>query len=869
MVHRDADEGHRVLICAPFGRDAQSVAELLAKEHYDAVVCRDLKAVTAALDEHVGTVLVTEEALLGDLSDLRLALEAQEPWSDLPFILLKAHRSGRTSAGGAPSPLLNLVRNTVVLERPLGVASLISAIASAMRARQKQFEMRDRINELANSESRLRLATAAANIGTWDFDPESGALRWDERCKAMFGLPADAPVSYEGSFLAGLHPADKVRADAAVMAALEPGGTGQYDIEYRTIGIADGIERWITARGSAVFENGRATRFIGTVIDISARKEAEAALAASEAALREESLALEILNRTGERVAAELDLDALVQAVIDAGRELTGAEFGAFFYNRTDDAGESYLLYSLSGAPMEAFAGFPMPRNTAVFSPTFAGEGAVRSGDIRRDARYGHSAPYHGMPAGHLKVISYLAVPVASRSGEVIGGLFFGHAEPDQFDARSERLALGLAAHAAIAIENARLIQAAQRLNQTLEHKVAERTAALETEMASRARAEAALRQSQKMEAVGQLTGGIAHDFNNMLTGVIGGLDIVRRRLAAGRTEDIDRFMDAASTSAQRAAALTARLLAFSRRQSLDAKSTDINALTKSLEDLLTRTIHENIILKIIPGTGNPHAEIDGNQLENAILNLAINARDAMPDGGLLTVEVSTVELDDTYASDKLEIAPGNYVVVAVSDTGVGMAQDLIEKVFEPFFTTKPIGQGTGLGLSMVYGFVRQSGGQVRIHSQPDQGTSIKLFLPASKSNEENAEGHPTIVHEGQGQTVLVVEDDPSVRLLVCEVLEELGYSSVEAGDGAEAIPVLESARSLDLMISDVGLPGMNGRQLAEVAREHRPDLPILFVTGYAENAAIRAGFLGTNMDMITKPFALDSLAAKIHEMLA
>ncbi|KEQ52138.1 response regulator [Sphingobium chlorophenolicum] len=868
MAHDAGSEGYRLLVCAPFGRDAESVAELLRDESYDTVICRDVPAVAGELGDLAGAVLITEEALPDDLDILRLSLEKEPPWSDVPFIMLKAPRSGRAPYSPRSMQLLDLVRNTVVLERPLGKASLVSAISAAMRARQKQFEMRDRIDELANSESRLRLATAAANIGIWDFYPASAVLRWDERCKAMFGLPVDAPVSYEGSFLAGIHPDDRERADAAVMSALEPGGDGLFDIEYRTIGIEDGIERWIAARGSAVFENGIATRFIGTVIDISARKRADAALAASEAALREESLALEILNRTGERVAAELDLDTLVQAVIDAGRELTGAEFGAFFYNRIDDAGESYQLYSLSGASMEAFANFPMPRNTAVFGPTFGGEGPVRSGDIRKDARYGHSAPYHGMPKGHLEVVSYLAVPVISRSTEVMGGLFFGHAQPDQFDARAERLALGLAAHAAIAIENARLIQTAQRLNQTLEQKVIERTEALEMEMASRARAEAALRQSQKMEAVGQLTGGIAHDFNNMLTGVIGGIDIVKRRLASGRIDDLDRFMDSASASAQRAAALTARLLAFSRRQSLDPRPTDVNALIRSLEDLLMRTINENIRLQIIPADGDPYAIVDGNQLENAILNLTINARDAMPEGGLLTVEVGTVDLDAAYADSGVDIKAGRYVTVAISDTGVGMSAELVDKVFEPFFTTKPIGQGTGLGLSMVYGFARQSDGQVRIHSKPGQGTSVKLFLPASGHASENAAASQALIQEGRGQTVLVVEDDPSVRILVREVLEELGYAAVEAGDGAEAIPVLQSTRILDLMISDVGLPGMNGRQLAEIAREHRPTLPILFVTGYAENAAIRAGFLGTNMDMITKPFALDMLAAKIHDMM-
>jgi len=864
------EEGHRLLVCAPFGRDADSVAGLLAKEYYDVRICADVNAIAAGLDENVGAVLVTEEALAGDLAPLRMALFAQPAWSDVPFILLKAQRTGRTSTRtDVPIRLLDMVTNTVVLERPLGVASLVSAIASAMRARQKQFEMRDRIADLADSESRLRLATAAADIGTWDYDPVTGALRWDARCKAMFGLPADAAITYDGSFVAGLHPEDRERTNAAVSAALAPDSDGLFDIEYRTIGLEDGVERWIAARGGAVFEDGRATRFIGTVIDISQPKQAAAALAASEAALREESLALDILNRTGKQVAAELDLDRLVQAVVDAGRELTGAEIGAFFYNRADETGESYQLYSLSGAPIEAFAGFPAPRHTMLFGPTFTGQGVVRSPDITQDPRYGRNDPHFGMPKGHLAVISYLAVPVIARSGDVIGGLFFGHATADQFDERSERLALGLSAQAAIAIENARLIQTAQRLNQTLEQKVAERTAALEEEMVSRARAEAALRQSHKMEAVGQLTGGIAHDFNNMLTGVIGGLDIVKRRIASGRFDDLDRFMDAASASAQRAAALTARLLAFSRRQSLDSRSVNINSLITSLNDLIARSIHENIRLNIVPGVDDPHAVVDPNQLENAILNLAINARDAMPDGGQLTVEVSAIELDAAYAAAIPEVEPGRYVVIAVSDTGVGMPPDVIDKVFEPFFTTKPIGQGTGLGLSMVYGFARQSGGQVRIHSQPGIGTSVKLYLPSGDAVPNAADAGPHAVQEGHGQTVLVVEDDPSVRLLVREVLDELHYVPVEASDASEAIPILQSARPIDLMVSDVGLPGMNGRQLAEVAREHRPNLPILFVTGYAENAAVRAGFLGDNMGMITKPFALDSLAAKIDEMIS
>jgi len=402
----------------------------------------------------------------------------------------------------------------------------------------------------------------------------------------------------------------------------------------------------------------------------------------------------------------------------------------------------------------------------------------------------------------------------------------------------------------------------------TLEARVAERTAELDAQMVERGRIEAALRQAQKMEAVGQLTGGIAHDFNNMLTGIIGSIDIMKRRIAQGRVDDLDRFMDAASTSAKRAAALTHRLLAFSRRQSLDARSVDVNQLVGSLHDLLTRTLSERVALTIVPAPDTPFVLVDANQLESAILNLAINARDAMPDGGRLTVETRTMTIDESFTVARPGLAPGNYVTIAVSDTGTGMAPDVVEKVFEPFFTTKPIGQGTGLGLSMVYGFVQQSGGHVRIHSQPGMGTSVTLYLPVTANAGAVAEPEMHELPVGTGQTVMLVEDDESVRLLVVELLTELGYATLEAGDAARAIPILQSGRTIDLLVSDVGLPGMNGRQLAEIAREQRPTLPVLFITGYAEQAAVRSGFLGPNMAMITKPFALDALAEKIRDML-
>jgi PAS domain S-box-containing protein len=381
-------------------------------------------------------------------------------------------------------------------------------------------------------------------------------------------------------------------------------------------------------------------------------------------------------------------------------------------------------------------------------------------------------------------------------------------------------------------------------------------------------KAEEALRQSQKMEALGQLTGGIAHDFNNLLTGIIGSLDIVKRRLASNRAGDVTRFMDAASVSAQRAASLTHRLLAFARRQSLDTKPSDINRLVAGMEDLLHRTLGEHVELRTMLGSDIWPAMTDDNQLENAILNLAINARDAMEGGGRLTIETANARLDEAYARMNDDVVPGEYVVIAVTDTGSGMTPDVLAKAFDPFFTTKPIGEGTGLGLSMIYGFVKQCAGHVRIYSEVGVGSSVKLFFPRALAAAEDEEAATADVPLGRGETVLVVEDDPTVRLLMIDVLEELGYRHLEAHDGNAALPILRSRQRIDLLLTDVGLPNMNGRQLAEIARGVRPGLRVLFVTGYAEKAAVRHGFLEPGMEMLTKPFALDALAMKVREMI-
>ncbi|WP_282410268.1 ATP-binding protein [Pseudomonas sp. PS02303] len=402
-----------------------------------------------------------------------------------------------------------------------------------------------------------------------------------------------------------------------------------------------------------------------------------------------------------------------------------------------------------------------------------------------------------------------------------------------------------------------------QNTLETLEQQVEERTAQLRHN-------EEALRQSQKMEAVGQLTGGIAHDFNNMLTGIIGSLELLRRRLARGRTDDLDGLIDLGVTSANRAAGLTHRLLAFSRRQSLDSKPVNMNTLVVSMGELLQRSINESIQLDMQLSEDLWVAEADPNQLESALLNLVLNARDAMPEGGKLVVNTSNQHLDKGFTQVHSNLQPGDYVVLRVTDTGCGMPEGTITRAFDPFFTTKPIGQGTGLGLSMIYGFSKQSHGHVTIESEVGNGTTVSLYLPRYNGAlvEDTLIDIAHAPHAQDGETVLIVEDDPAVRVLVSAVLSELGYAFVEAGDADSAVPILDSGQRIDLLISDVGLPGMNGRQLAEIGRQYRPDLKVLFITGYAEHAAVRGGFLDPGMQMITKPFTFDLLTVKVREMI-
>ncbi|MFD0936580.1 PAS domain-containing protein, partial [Methylobacterium trifolii] len=383
--------------------------------------------------------------------------------------------------------------------------------------------------------------------------------------------------------------------------------------------------------------------------------------------------------------------------------------------------------------------------------------------------------------------------------------------------------------------------------------------------------AEELLRQAQKMEAVGQLTGGLAHDFNNLLTGIVGSLDLMQTRIRQGRTEQIEKYANAALSSANRAAALTHRLLAFARRQPLEPKPTDANGLIAGMEDLLRRTLSERVNLEIVTAGGLWLTLCDPHQLESAVLNLAINARDAMPDGGRLVIETCNTHLDRAYARLHPGVAAGQYICICVTDTGTGMSPDVAAKAFDPFFTTKPLGQGTGLGLSMIYGFAKQSEGHAKIYSEPGAGSTIKIYLPryrGSAATEAMMPAPGPVPRAERGETVLVVEDEAVVRDLIVEVLHDLGYRALEAVDGPAGLAILLSPERIDLLVTDVGLPGLNGRQMVDQTRDARPDLKVLFITGYAENAMFGNGGLDPGMQMITKPFPVETLATRIREMI-
>jgi PAS domain S-box-containing protein len=710
-------------------------------------------------------------------------------------------------------------------------------------------------DERRQAEATARLAAIAASSpdAMLSCDLDGRLTSWNAGAERLFGWTAEEAIGRPFGFLAP----DGVASDA------EPGriyarilGGDEIDLETRRI-CKDGRRADVHFRGTRLKGAGGET--IGALVvmrDIGARKRAEAAL-------REEQETLEVLNRTGAALAAELDLDRIVQMVTDAGRELTGAQFGAFFYNVYRPDGGAYMLYTLSGAERSQFEDFGMPRATKVFAPTFQGEGVIRSPDITRDPRYGQNPPHEGMPKGHLPVRSYLAVPVASRTGEVIGGLFYGHSQADVFSARSERVMEGLAAQASIAIDNSRLFREAQaeiaerrraeealrELNDTLESRVEERTGELVA-------AQDQLRQAQKMEAIGQLTGGVAHDFNNLLTIIRSSVDLLRRREVP---EDRKRrYIDAISDTADRAAKLTAQLLAFARRQALKPEVFDAPERVRIVCDMIRTVVGSRIEIRFDIDCEDCFIEADIGQFETALINIAVNARDAMDGEGVLTMSARAVaEVPADAWHERLE---GGHVAIAIADTGRGIPPELMAQIFEPFFTTKEIGKGTGLGLSQVYGFARQSGGDIRVESRVGEGTTFTLYLPRivqpapARKEAQRRRGEAPM----KRSRILVVEDNADVGAFATQLLAELGHETKLAANGREALDLIQAEENgFDLVFSDVVMPGMTGIELAQALRETRPDLRVVLTSGYSHVLAQegRHGF-----ELLHKPYSVESL---------
>lgn len=656
---------------------------------------------------------------------------------------------------------------------------------------------------------RLQLALDAdAIVGTWVWHVQDNHVIGDERYAASFGLTAQQAA--EGLPLEqvtnSIHPDDRARVESEIGLALSRGGT--YSCEYRVLQ-RDGTYRWLEAKGRVEFdEDGNPGRFLGVLLDIELRRVAEAERDRITALLRTFTAAV----------------PGVVYAKDRQGRMLVA----------------NHGTTELIGKPPEYYIGktdLDYLEDKDQARVIMATDQRIMNGGVAEQVE-----EEVRLADGSAAIWLSVKAPLFSEKGEVIGLI------GSSIDVTARKQAEA----------------AVQDLNQNLEQRI--REAISEREVV-----EEALRQSQKMEAVGQLTGGIAHDFNNLLAGISGSLELMQMRLGQGRVADVERYLVVAQGAVQRAAALTHRLLAFSRRQTLAPIPTNVNALIMGMEELIRRTVGPSIDIQVRAAADLWPALIDPAQLENSLLNLCINARDAMPHGGSILIETRNEWLDESNDLDP-EVLPGEYLGIRVTDSGCGMSVEVAAKAFEPFFTTKPVGEGTGLGLSMIYGFARQSAGQIRIRSEVNQGTTVCLQLPRHAREIEAAEflapvSDATLV--GQGETVLLVDDESSVRMLVTEVLSGLGYVAIEAADSLAGLRILQSDVRIDLLVTDVGLPGgINGRQMADAGRECRPGLPVLFITGYAETTVLDKCHLEPLTEVLTKPFALEALASRIKELI-
>jgi PAS domain S-box-containing protein len=795
----------------------------------------DIPALVEGMSRGAALAIIADEALrTSDLRPITNFLGQQPPWSDFPVVVL-------TRAGGGPerNPAAarygELLGNVTFVERPFHPTTLVSVVRSALRGRRRQYEARATLDTLRQAVEQQR-----------------ALVELDDLLRGQNG-PADV------SFAAAEFLAKRFNVSRA--------GYGTINKRAETIT----IERDWNAQGIKSLAGILQFRDYGSYIE--------------QLKLGETVVINDARNdpRTASNAAALANISAV-----------------SFVNMPVTEDGETVALLYLNNAVARdwsddelAFIGEVAKRTRIVEARRQAEEDLRRlansleqqverrTADLDRSWRNSNDLQVITSSDGMFRAVSPAAWRILGyQPSEMVGHNLLNFIWPDDLDATRTALQDAAALSTLTNFENryrhkdgsARWLSWSTTCEGDLIYGYGRDISQAKEQQQALSTAEEQLRQAQKMEAVGQLTGGLAHDFNNLLAAISGSLEMLEVRLSQGRTGDYERYMSAAKNSAKRAAALTHRLLAFSRRQTLDPKPTNANRLVNGLEELIRRTIGPQVTLEVVGAAALWATFVDAGQLENALINLCINARDAMPDGGRLTIETANRWIDSRGGREH-DLAPGQYVSLCVSDTGTGMTPEVVARAFDPFYTTKPIGQGTGLGLSMVYGFAKQSGGQVRIYSELGKGTMVCIYLPRHLGDGEIAEDvEPNIVradHNSSGKTILVVDDEVIIRMLVVDVLTDLGYQPLEAHDGPSALAIIEAGNRLDLLITDVGLPnGMNGRQVADAARAKQPELKVMFVTGYAENAVVGAGHLDPGMHLLTKPFQINELSRRIREVL-
>ncbi|WP_292043951.1 hybrid sensor histidine kinase/response regulator [Massilia sp. UBA6681] len=769
------------------------------------------------------------------------------------------------------------------------------------------------------SERELHFAIKAGRLGTWSLDIATGELRTSEVCRCNFGRDPAAPFSY-AELRAAIHPDDKVRMADAVEHSVA--SRADYDIEYRIV-TPGGDLRWIAIRGQPDFDSeGRPLRMTGVSIDVTDRRQAEERLSESEARYRtlfdsiDEGFCVvqfidgphgpmsdyvhveanaaymrhagipDIVGKTARSLLSRSEADAwvaIIRGVLETGQPVrfervleTTDRYLEVACSRIEPATKRQIAVIFQDISARRLA----ERRLRELNDSLASQVAERTAERDQLWKLSQDMLARANFEGTMSAVSPAWTQVLGWSeAELLARPYASLMHPEDMPPTLEAIGRMAETHQPARFENR--IATRDGGWKHIEWTVApeldgENFVAIGRDLSLNKAREAeleqarqSLRQSQKMEAVGQLTGGLAHDFNNLLASISGGLQVLKLKLHRGQVAGLERYIEIGESSVRRAASLTQRLLAFSRRQTLDPKPVDINRLIAGMEELVRHSVGPMIELEVLGAHDLWLTKVDPSQLENALLNLCINARDAMmPDGGKLTLVTANEWIDERDARG--DMPPGQYISLRVSDTGTGMPPEVVARIFDPFYTTKPLGEGTGLGLSMVYGFVRQSGGQVRVRSEPGHGTSMCLYVPrycGAAQAEAKADVPPP--SSGQGETIVLIEDEHALRAIVEEVLREAGYRVLTAQDGPTGLQILNSDTRVDLLVTDVGLPGgLNGRQVADAARLQRPGLKVLFVTGYADTAAVGNGRLAAGMEVITKPFEITALTYKVRALI-